>query len=151
MVRKAKDLSALEVSRLTKPGHHAVGGVAGLYLYVNEASARSWVLRIMVGEKRRHMGLGGYPDVTLAQAREKARQARDEVGTGADPIAKRKNLASELRAQQLRETTFKQAATAYVEAHGDSSTELNGHPRWKHMSIQSWGACTSETSHKSMS
>ena len=97
MVRKAKDLSALEVSRLTKPGHHAVGGVAGLYLYVNEASARSWVLRIMVGEKRRHMGLGGYPDVTLAQAREKARQARDAVEAGVDPIAQRKSAASELR------------------------------------------------------
>lgn len=130
MVRKAKDLSALEVSRLTKPGHHAVGGVAGLYLYVNEASARSWVLRIMVGEKRRHMGLGGYPDVTLAQAREKARQARDEVGTGVDPIAKRKNLASELRAQQLRETTFKQAATAYVEAHGDSWSNSKHRAQW---------------------
>lgn len=130
MVRKAKDLSALEVSRLTKPGHHAVGGVAGLYLYVNEARARSWVLRVMVGEKRRHMGLGGYPDVTLAQAREKARQAREEVGTGVDPIAKRKNLASELRAQQLRETTFKQAATAYIEAHGDSWRNPKHRAQW---------------------
>lgn len=96
MARKAKDLSALEVSRLSKPGHHAVGGVAGLYLYVNEASARSWVLRITVGQKRRHMGLGGYPDVTLAQAREKARQAREEVDTGVDPIARKRSLASEL-------------------------------------------------------
>jgi hypothetical protein len=34
MARKAKELSALEVSRLTVSGHHAVGGVAGLYLYV---------------------------------------------------------------------------------------------------------------------
>ncbi|MFY9810295.1 tyrosine-type recombinase/integrase [Aquabacterium sp.] len=130
MVRKAKDLSALEVGRLTKPGHHAVGGVSGLYLYVNEAGARSWVLRMMVGEKRRHMGLGGYPDVTLAQAREKARQAREEVGTGVDPIAKRKNLASELRAQQLRETTFKQAATAYIEAHGDSWRNPKHRAQW---------------------
>lgn len=130
MVRKAKDLSALEVSRLTKPGHHAVGGVAGLYLYVNEAGARSWVLRMMVGEKRRHMGLGGYPDVTLAQAREKARQAREEVNTGVDPIAKRRNLASELRAQQLRETTFKQAAAAYIDSHGDSWRNPKHRAQW---------------------
>ncbi len=130
MVRKAKDLSALEVCRLTKPGHHAVGGVAGLYLYVNEASARSWVLRIMVGEKRRHMGLGGYPDVPLAQAREKARQARDAVGSGVDPIAHRKSAASELRAQQLSEKTFKQAATAYIEAHGDSWRNPKHRAQW---------------------
>jgi hypothetical protein len=57
MARKAKELSALEVSRLTASGHHAVGGVAGLYLYVNATGARSWVLRIMVGNKRRHMGV----------------------------------------------------------------------------------------------
>ena len=39
MPKKAKDLSALEVSRLTAPGHHAVGGVAGLYLYVLDTGA----------------------------------------------------------------------------------------------------------------
>ena len=43
MPKKAKDLSALEVSRLTAPGHYAVGGVAGLYLYVLDTGARSWV------------------------------------------------------------------------------------------------------------
>ena len=100
MPKKAKDLSALEVSRLTAPGHLAVGGVAGLYLYVLDTGARSWVLRTMVGTKRRHMGLGGYPDVPLAQAREKARAAKTEVSQGTDPIAQRVALASQLKAQQ---------------------------------------------------
>ena len=70
MARKAKELTALEVSRLKEAGHHAVGGVAGLYLYVLDTGARSWVLRIMVGGKRRHMGLGGFPDVPLALPKE---------------------------------------------------------------------------------
>ena len=117
MPKKAKDLSALEVSRLTAPGHHAVGGVAGLYLYVLDTGARSWVLRTMVGEKRRHMGLGGYPDVPLAQAREKARAAKGEVSQGTDPIAQRAALASQLRAQQATQKTFEEAAKAYMEAH----------------------------------
>ena len=89
MPKKAKELSALAVSRLTVAGNHAVGGVTGLYLYINDANARSWVLRIMVGDKRRHIGLGGYPDVTLAQARDKARVARDEVSRGIDPVVQR--------------------------------------------------------------
>ena len=59
MAKLARELTALDVSRLNTPGHHAVGGVAGLYLYVNDACARSWVLRVMVGDKRRHIGLGG--------------------------------------------------------------------------------------------
>ncbi len=119
MARKARDLSALEVGRLRVPGHHAVGGVAGLYLYVNGTGARCWVLRVMVGSKRRHMGLGGFPDVPLAAAREKARNARSEISSGIDPIAQRDARASQLRARQATEKTFRQAAQAYVESHGD--------------------------------
>ena len=74
MPKKARELVPIEVQRLTKPGMHTVGGVAGLYLQVLPSGARSWVLRVMVAGKRRDMGLGGFPDVTLAQAREKARE-----------------------------------------------------------------------------
>ncbi len=136
MARKAKELSALEVGRLTAPGHHAIGGVAGLYLYVANTGSRSWVLRVTVGDKRRHMGLGGFPDVTLAQARDKARRARDEVEQGVDPIVQRVMVASRLRAQQATEKTFKQAAEAYIEAHGDG---------WKNPKHRAQWAATLET------
>ena len=114
MPKKAKELSALEVSRLTKPGNHAVGGVSGLYLYVNEAQGRSWVLRVVIAGQRKHLGLGGYPTVTLAQAREKARTAREQVVNGIDPIHERRAAASALRAQQATRRTFREVATAYI-------------------------------------
>ena len=116
MAKKAKELSALAVSRLTEQGHYAVGGVAGLYLYVLETGARSWVLRTMVGDKRRHMGLGGYPDVPLAKAREKARAAKESIEQGVDPIAQRVERASSLKAQQATQKTFEEAATAFIAA-----------------------------------
>lgn len=131
MARKAKELSALEVNRLKTPGHHAVGGVAGLYLYVKDAQARSWVLRIMVGDKRRHMGLGGFPDISLAQAKEKARKARNEISNGIDPIAQRQDVISQLRAQQAIEKTFNQAAEAYIEAHGDTWKNPKHRAQWR--------------------
>src|SRR5690606_6675567 len=74
MPKKAKELSPLAVGRLTEPGFWFVGGVAGLALQVTESGARSWILRVMVGGKRRDIGLGGYPDVPLADARRKARE-----------------------------------------------------------------------------
>ena len=130
MVKKATELGALAVNRLTATGHHAVGGVAGLYLYVSGESARSWVLRVMIGTKRRHIGLGGFPDVTLSQAREKARAAREQILNGIDPIAHRKALASQLRAAQASEKTFEEAAKAYIDAHGDTWKNPKHRAQW---------------------
>ena len=117
MGRKAKDLGPLAVSRLASPGLHFVGGVAGLALQVNQRGARSWVLRVQVGDKRRDMGLGGFPDVSLAGAREAAREARAKVRDGIDPVADSQALRSAMKADQAQAKTFKFCALAYIDAH----------------------------------
>jgi integrase len=116
MPRKAVELSALEVKNLKKPGLHFVGGVAGLALQVVAPESRSWVLRVMVGAKRRDMGLGGYPDVTLAGAREQARAARAKVKAGIDPIEEARAARSLVKAAQAAALTFDQCAAKYVDA-----------------------------------
>lgn len=117
MARKAKELGPLEVSRLNMPGLHFVGGVAGLALQVTIAGARCWVLRAAVGGKRRHMGLGGYPDVTLAGAKEAARVARSQISDGIDPISERQSKRSALAAAIAATMTFSEAAEKYIAAH----------------------------------
>lgn len=79
MPKKAKEMSAAEVRRLTDQGRYPVGGVAGLHLLVSPSGARSWVLRTKVGDKRRDIGLGGFPDVTLSDARLGTRAARTDI------------------------------------------------------------------------
>lgn len=117
MPKKVKELSALAVSRLSTPGYHAVGGIAGLYLQVASMNAKSWIYRTTIGGKRREMGLGGYPDVTLAMARDMARDAHIRIKEdGADPIEQRKQAKSKLKAEQAKAITFKQAAIAYITA-----------------------------------
>src|SRR5690242_14681194 len=108
MPRKARELSSLELRRLEAPGRHAVGGVAGLLLYVQPNGTRSWILRVVVGGQRRDMGLGGFPDVTLEEARSKARVQRALVDQGKDPIAQRLQQRAELRAAHGRTLTFDQ-------------------------------------------
>lgn len=114
MPKVAKELSAAEVRRLTEPGFYAVGGVAGLHLTVKSEQARSWVLRARIGSLRRDIGLGGFPDVTLAMARETAREARANIRAGIDPVAERLSARSALLAQQAREMTFADAAAEVV-------------------------------------
>lgn len=115
MPKRARELGALEVNRLRDEGLHAVGGVAGLYLQVR-GEARSWILRVTVGAKRRDMGLGAFPTVTLASARERARQARSALDQGIDPIVARMEQQSALRASQARALTFRRACQLFIDA-----------------------------------
>ena len=74
--------------RAAKIGEHTDGD--GLILVVRASRSgakprRSWVLRIVSGGRRRKLGLGSYPSVTLAQARQKAVDARRAFAQGIDP------------------------------------------------------------------
>ena len=61
----------------------------------------------LAGDKRRDMGLGGFPDVSLAGAREAAREARAKVRDGVDPVADSRALRSAMKADQAQAKTFK--------------------------------------------
>ena len=90
MPKIATELTDLHVRRIDQPGWHAVGGVAGLLLQVRKPGgastklARSWVLRIQNGLKRVPLGLGSYPQLTLKEARERARRLVLEALDGVD-------------------------------------------------------------------
>jgi len=114
MPKVAKELKAVEVKRLIKPGLHAVGGVSGLHLQVTKTGARSWILRTKVGAKRRDIGLGGYPDVPLVQAREKARAAKELIQQGIDPVAEKKAVRTALIAAQATNKTFDECAEQFL-------------------------------------
>ena len=113
MPKVAKELSALEVKNLP-PGSHAVGGVAGLILEVTPTGGKTWVLRVRTGTKRREIGLGGYPSTSLAEARNKARETREAIGKGVDPVAERQAAKAALLAQQASLKTFKWCVDSYL-------------------------------------
>lgn len=117
MATKVREMSPIEVRNLATPGLYFVGGVAGLALQVLPTGGRTWVLRMVIGERRRDMGLGGFPDVTLAQARDRAREAREKVRRGIDPIEEVRANRQALKARQAATITFRQAAQAYILAH----------------------------------
>lgn len=89
MARKGKHpekaLTAMRINKLSKAGRYADGN--GLYLVVDESGAKRWLLRIVVQEKRRDIGLGGVSLVTLAEARERALEYRKLARAGGDPLA----------------------------------------------------------------
>ena len=81
-------LTALAVKNLKKPGQYGDSG--GLYMYVAPYGSKSWVQRISTGGKRRDLGLGGYPSVSLAEARGRAVANKVVVREGRDPVTSHK-------------------------------------------------------------
>lgn len=88
------------------------------------------MLRAMVGAKRREMGLGGYPDVTLARAREAAREARDQIRQGIDPIHAKREARNALKASSGATITFRASAEAYMAAHETSWKNPKHRAQW---------------------
>lgn len=117
MPKIARELTPLAVSKLTKPGTHAVGGVAGLALRVYPEGQRAWVLRTMVAGKRREFGMGGYPTVALASAKDRARATLDKIFAGIDPVEEKQRLRSALRAAKAKAVSFSKVAEQYIAQH----------------------------------
>lgn len=125
MPKIARPLSAIEIGRLKpctgKDGVpasklHMVGTVPGLGLLVKPDTAggigaRSWVLRTVVSGRRTDIGLGPYPAITLAKAHEKARETRESIAKGLDPVKHRK------QSRAAAAHTFRACATQYIDLH----------------------------------
>jgi integrase len=79
------------VKGLIEPGRHADGG--NLYLTVRPGGSRQWVFFFRWQGKLREMGLGSYPAVSLAKARQHAADARGQVANGVDPLDARRRAA----------------------------------------------------------
>lgn len=117
MPKKAKELSGLAVSRLKTEGSFAVGGVDGLYLR-NRGQSRSWILCVAMGvrvnargksvPKRLNMGLGPYPEVSLADAREKARDLRKQIRNGINPLQEKHERTIQQAELARKQRTFSQ-------------------------------------------
>jgi integrase len=123
----AGTLNVLRVKGLTNPGMYGDGD--GLYLQVRNAGARSWVFRYKIAGRARLMGLGSLDDVSLAEARGTAVEARKLARKGVDPIDHREAKRAEEIAARTR-NTFKEVADAYQDAHQASWRNAKHRQQW---------------------
>lgn len=136
MPKIAKSLSPVEVNRLKTAGWHAVGGVAGLLLQVREPIregapvSRSWILRVRIGDKRQPLGLGSYPQVSLAEAREQAKKLVADARLGVNLKEQKKSARSAILSAAARNKTFQECADAYMEAHSQDYTNDKHRKQW---------------------
>ena len=108
--------------------------MAGLGLQIR-GNARSWVLRVKVGNERPWLGLGSYPEIPLAAALEAAREMKDKIRKGIDPRMERRLTLESRRLEQreisARLVTFKSAAEDYVKANEAAWTNAKHAQQWR--------------------
>jgi integrase len=120
-MRKTNQLTALQVSKMKKVGWHCDGG--GLYLQVSPTLTKSWIFRYMINGKTKLVGLGPLDTVNLAEARMRAREKRQLLLDGKDPLEMKREARAAAKALLMHTMTFAQCADAYLRQH--SSTWKN--------------------------
>lgn len=132
MAREVERLTAMGVTRMKKPGYHNDG--EGLYLQVSPSGSKSWVFRYKINKRPREMGLGSLKAFSLAEARTRAKNARQLLADGLDPIERRTEV-SEAAAAATRKAanalTFGKAADDYIEAHESSWKNAKHSYQWR--------------------
>ncbi len=114
----ANKLTQLQITRLKAPGLYGDG--AGLWLNVTEGGSKSWVLRYTLAGKERRAGLGPFPEVSLAEAREAAVNFRRQIRNGQDPVEEKRKAKAAAQAEQAKSVTFDWCAEKYIAAHKPS-------------------------------
>ncbi|MFJ5285821.1 tyrosine-type recombinase/integrase [Pseudomonas sp. NPDC088429] len=118
-------LNPKQVENLTEPGTYEDGD--GLRLVVKPTGRKSWLLRFQLAGRRREMGLGSFPEVSLKKARQDASTKRTQLSDGIDPLAardiERAAQREAQRASEAKQLKFEMLATEYRDAHGAAWSE----------------------------
>jgi integrase len=133
MVREANKLSPLAVKRLKEPGRYCDG--LGLWLQVTEGAngdgvTKAWLFRYMRHGRARQMGLGALHTVSLAEARERARQARQILLDGDDPLEIKRKKRDEARSETAERILFKDAAERFLGLHESTWKNAKHKEQW---------------------
>jgi integrase len=134
MARPLNRLTALKVQRAKKHGLYADGG--SLYLRVADGGSKQWVFRYVVNGRLRDMGIGPVHTLTLAEAREKATEARKLRLEGIDPITHKRARMAALRAADARAMTFQQCAEGFIRDNGAKWSNARHAEQWRNTLAQ---------------
>lgn len=130
------ELSISQVKNLPE-GIHFVGGVGGLTLQVGPYNSRlkrhtaSWVLRVYVGSKKRYLGLGSFPELGLAEARNRALALKSQVYEGLDPLVQKSRQREALDLARQNAKTFKFCAEKFMQIHAGSYRSKKHALQWR--------------------
>jgi integrase len=128
-------LTVRQIETLSVPGFYADG--KNLYLDFKDPPGKNWVFRFKRGGRARDMGLGPYPDVGLAEARELAEECRKKLRSGIDPLAERQAGRAAAKIERAKALSFRQCAEMCIKAFEVEWTNAKHLAQW-HQSLEAY-------------
>ena len=135
-MNRPKTLSATFVKSISRPGRYGDGrGGHGLSLMVKPTKiegrlSKAWVQRIRINGKETNLGLGSYPAVTLAEARQRALRNRQAVEEGRNPRARKAPTFRQATEKVIRLHAAKWKPGGRSEEHWRSTLQTYAYPRF---------------------
>lgn len=129
MALQTERLSALQITKLTKPGYYCDG--AGLYLQVSPSGTKSWIMRYTRDGKTREMGLGSLTTFSLAESRQRAREQRKHLANGVDPLECKRQTLLAKRLTDASVITFDKACADYIAANSPAWRNAKHASQWR--------------------
>src|SRR5262245_60372694 len=129
MARTLNRLTAIKAEAAKEPGMYADGG--GLYLRVADGGSKQWIYRYVTNGRPRDMGIGPVRVLTLAEARERAREASKLRLDGIDPIAAKHAQRAAAAVAAASAMTFRQCAEGFIRDNEASWSNAKHHLEWE--------------------
>jgi integrase len=129
MARTLNRLSTFKVEKAKQPGMYADGG--GLYLRVAEGGSKQWIFRYVTNGRLRDMGIGPCHTLTLAEARERATEARKLRLDGTDPIDHKHQHRAAAVAAAAGLKTFRECAGGFIRDNEKKWSSVKHRDQWK--------------------
>lgn len=133
----SETITALFVRHIKRPGRYCDGG--NLYLQVRRSTSKkspdsvnkSWAFRYVRHDKQTWIGLGPYPDISLAEARELATQQRKKLLQGIDPLTDKRARQRDARVARGNMLSFADCAERYVESQSPGWSNPKHIDQWR--------------------
>ncbi|MEE7479052.1 integrase [Methylobacterium hispanicum] len=122
-------LTAKQVENIAEAGKYEDG--EGLRLLVDKSGNKRFIFRYQFEGRRREMGLGGYPAVSLKGARDAAAAVRVQLSQRVDPLASRQAAEEAERLERSKSRTFEECAQEYIAAHSPSWKNEKHRQQWR--------------------
>ena len=130
MAKTINKLSPLAVAAKKEAGYYGDG--LGLYLQVSKSGSKSWIFRYKFAKQSHEIGLGSVSDKNnLARAREKAKELKESLQNGKDPLETRRATKLADALDQANAMTFDQCAAAYIASHRSGWKNAKHASQWQ--------------------